>query len=142
VRFYDAIDVYVADMKAEGRFSASGRSERGYRSTLDAHAKDVGNRDPRYVNVDDVKRTLGRWANPNTRSVNRAKLKSFYAWCVWEEIRKDNPVDGTRPSKRRPRPYRHLSVAETLAMLDAAEGARERRACTSSCWSGSGGTNC
>jgi integrase/recombinase XerD len=88
----------------------------------------VNNRDPRYVGVEDVKRTLARWPNPNTRSVNRAKLKSFYAWCVYEGIRKDNPVDGTRPSRRRPIPHRHLNTAEMLAMVEAAEGVRERRA--------------
>jgi integrase/recombinase XerD len=128
VKFYDAIDLYLADMKAEGRLSSSGRSERGYRSTLIVHANDVGNRDPRYVGVDDVRRTLAHWPNPNTRSVNRAKLMSFYRWAVAEKLRRDNPVEGTRPSKRRPQPYRHLNGAEMLAMLDAATGTREVRA--------------
>jgi len=50
---------------------------------------------------------------------------SFYRWAVAEKLRQDNPVDGTRPSNRRPTPYRHLNGAEMVAMLDAAEGVRE-----------------
>ncbi len=54
MKFYAAIDLYVDDMISEGRFT-SPLTERGYRATLDVHAEDVGNRDPRHVGREDVK---------------------------------------------------------------------------------------
>jgi hypothetical protein len=54
MRFYDAIDAYIADMQVQGRLT-SPSSERGYRSTLLTHAEDVQNRDPAYVSREDVK---------------------------------------------------------------------------------------
>jgi hypothetical protein len=81
VRFYEAIALYVADMRARGRLN-SPSSERGYRSTLLAHAEDVHNRDPAYVGREDVKRTLRRWPNANTQGTNRSKLVSFYGWTM------------------------------------------------------------
>lgn len=102
MRFYDAIDRYIADMRAEGKLN-SAVSERGYRGTLNAHADDLTNRDPRYVGRADVQRTLARWPHPSTRSVNRAKLVSFYDWLMQEGHRKDNPARQTRPSRRRPK---------------------------------------
>jgi hypothetical protein len=83
MRFYEAIDLYIADMRAQGRLN-SPSSERGYRSTLLAHAEDVQNRDPAYVGREDVKRTLRRWPNANTQGTNRSKLVSFYGWTMEE----------------------------------------------------------
>ena len=79
VKFYEAIDWYISDMRSQGRLN-SDSSERGYRSTLEAHAADVGNRDPAKTAREDVKRTLRRWPNPNTQGTNRAKLVSLYGW--------------------------------------------------------------
>jgi hypothetical protein len=73
VRFHQAVDLYIADQRAKGRIN-SPNTEREYRGTLCKHAEDVGNRDPAYTNREDVKRTLGRWHHPNTRSKNRAIL--------------------------------------------------------------------
>jgi hypothetical protein len=44
VRLTSAIDAYVADQFAIGRFN-SDATERGYRRTLAAHAEDVNNRE-------------------------------------------------------------------------------------------------
>jgi integrase len=127
MRFSDAIDRYIEDMQSQGRLN-SRSSERGYRSTLEAHGEDVGNRDPRYVAREDVKRTLRRWLHPNTQRTNRSKLVSFYDWMVEEGVRKDNPARGTRRPRRRPTPKYRLTEAEARAVLDAAGDARERRA--------------
>jgi site-specific recombinase XerD len=114
-------------MRSQGRLN-SDSSERGYRSTLDAHAEDVFNRDPSKTGRDDVKRTLRRWANPNTQGTNRAKLVSFYDWAMEEGIRRDNPARQTRrPRRRRSDSYR-LTEGAVVALLRSARGVRERRA--------------
>lgn len=61
-----AIDAYIEDMRLQGRIN-SPATERDYRGALMAHAEDVANRDPRYTSREDVKRTLARWAHPNSR---------------------------------------------------------------------------
>lgn len=126
MRFDQAIDLYIADMQAQGRLN-SASSERGYRSTLVAHAEDISNRDPAYVGRDDVKLTLRRWPNSNTQGTNRAKLVSFYDWTMEEGLRKDNPARQTRRPRRRPALKYRLTGAEALAVLNAARGTRERR---------------
>ena len=127
MRFDQAIDLYIVDMRGQGRLN-SVSSERGYRSTLVAHGEDVSNRDPGYVGRDDVKRTLRRWPHPNTQGTNRAKLVSFYDWMVEEGHRKDNPARATPRPKRRPAAKYRLTEAEALTVLNAARGKRERRA--------------
>lgn len=127
MKFERAIDLYIEDMRTQGRIN-SASSERGYRSTLEAHARDVANRDPAYVGREDVKRTLRRWRHPNTQRTNRSKLVSFYRWTVEEGRRKDNPAEQTRRPRRRPVNRRRLTHAEVVAMLGAASGTRERRA--------------
>lgn len=116
MKFTAAIDLYLDDMKLEGRINGSG-SERSYRDLLNLHAEDVSNRDPRTVGREDVKRTLGRWVNPNTQRTRRAYLVSFYDWCMEEGHRKDNPARQTRrPKARRAEKYR-LTRQETTAVL-------------------------
>src|SRR5579863_7136571 len=127
MKFAEAIDLYVADMRAQGRLN-SASSELGYRATLMAHAEDVGNRNPAYVRRDDVKRTLRRWPHPNTQGTNRSKLVSFYDWAMEEGIRKDNPVRQTRRPRRRAAEGYRLTEEEARSMLLAADGVRERRA--------------
>ncbi len=127
MRFNHAIDDFIIDMQSQGRLNSSS-SERGYRSTLVAHGQDVNNRDPAYINRDDVKRTLRRWPNGNTQGTNRSKLVSFYDWAMEEGLRKDNPARQTRRPRRRPSQKGRLTEAEAVAMLNAARGLRERRA--------------
>lgn len=126
MRFMSAIDAFVSDMAAEGRFN-SPRSEVSYRATLMRHAEDVDNRDPRYTNRDDVKRTLARWAHPNTQRTCRSHLVSFYRWTMEEGLRRDNPAEQTRrPRRREPNIYR-LTRDEAARYLASAVTCRERR---------------
>ncbi|HYM54333.1 MAG TPA: site-specific integrase [Solirubrobacteraceae bacterium] len=53
---------------------------------------------------------------------------SFYGWTMEEGIRKDNPAQQTRRPRRRPTERLRLTGAEAAAVLDAAQGTRERRA--------------
>jgi integrase/recombinase XerD len=126
VKFSRAIDLYIADMRSEGRIN-SPASERSYRGTLDDHCDDLGNRDPSYVGRDDVKRTLRRWTHPNTQRKNRAILVSFYDWAMEEGYRKDNPARQTRRPKSKPPKVYRLTRAEAAAFLAAAGTVRERR---------------
>jgi integrase len=126
VKFDTAIDRFIEDMHVQGRLT-SPSSERGYRSTLLAHAEDVQYRDPAYIGREDVKRTLRRWRHPNTQGTNRSKLVSFYAWAMEEGLRKDNPALQTRRPRRRPKDKYRLTETEANAMLQAASGVRERR---------------
>ena len=127
MKFSDAIDAYIRDMRREGRMN-SAVSERAYRGTLEKHCDDVHNRDPRYVGRADVKRTLERWAHPNTLRKNRSILISFYAWLVREGERPHNPAEQTPRPKKRPVETYGLSRQEILLLLGAARGPRETRA--------------
>jgi integrase len=127
MRFADAIDEFIDDMRLQGRIN-SDSTERSYRGTLYKHADDVGNRDPRKVGRDDVKRTLARWKHPNTRATCRAALVSFYRWMVEEGMRGTNPAEQTRRPRRRPAATYRLSRQEVHKLLAAARGVRERRA--------------
>lgn len=126
MRFSEAVDLFVADMVADGRFN-SPLTERSYRDTLTRHADDVGNRDPRLTGRDDCTVTLRRWRQPNTRGVHRSHLVSFYDWCLETGLRKDNPARQTRrPRTRKPTVYR-LTRDEVRAFRAAARPGRERR---------------
>ena len=127
MRFADAIDAFVGDMRAQGRMN-SDRTEESYRACLNRHADVVRNRDPRYVGRDDVKRTLAEWRHPNTQRTNRSILISFYDWCMEEGWRKDNPARQTRRPRKRPVRVYRLTEDEAARMLQAARGTRERRA--------------
>lgn len=124
MRFTAAIDVFVQEMTAEGRFN-SPKTEATYRATLAKHADDVGNRDPSKTGRDDVKATLRRWQG-NTRVLAHAHLRSFYDFAVEEGWRKDNPARQVRRTKKRQTaPYR-LTREEVRAIRAAARGPRER----------------
>jgi site-specific recombinase XerD len=128
MKFSRAIDLYIADMRGEGRIN-SANTECGYRDTLNAHAADVDERDPRSTFREDVKRTLERWPNPNTRRKNRSILVSFYDWAMQEldPPRDSNPARQTRPPKaRKPQVYR-MTREEVVAFLEAAATRREKR---------------
>lgn len=127
MRFADATDQFVRDMRAQGRMN-SDATEVSYRACLNRHADVVGNRDPRYVGRDDVKRTLAHWTHPNSYGTNRSILVGFYDWCVEEDIRNDNPARQTRRPRRRPVSIYRLTEDEAARMLHSARGIRERRA--------------
>src|SRR4051794_37635837 len=111
MKFRTAIDLYVRDMWASGRFTSK-RSEVSYRACLNRHADDVDNRDPRYVGREDIKKTLAHWTKPNTQRVNRSALMSFYKWTVEENHRTTNPVEQTRRPRRQPVNRYRLTAAE------------------------------
>src|SRR3954470_4434796 len=111
-------------MWGEGRIT-SPKTERDYRIVLHAHADDIGNRDPRYTNRDDVNETLRRWQHPNSRRKNRSVLIAFYRWVVQEGHRKDNPAEQTRPPRRVPTNTRRLTHSEVVRLLNAAQSERE-----------------
>jgi site-specific recombinase XerD len=125
--FREAIDLYVADQRQAGRINSEA-TDRSYRATLDLHAQDVGNRDPRTIGRDEVKRTLTRWPHPNTQRARRAALVSFYRWTVEEGIRANNPAEQTRRPKARPTSVYRLTRGEAIAMLNACETEQETRA--------------
>jgi integrase/recombinase XerC len=127
LKFSKAIDLYVSDMRATGRLN-SDRSEVSYRAILVAHMEDVANRDPATVGRVDCKRTLARWANPNTQQKTRSVLISFYDWTVEEGMRPSNPARQTRKPKKRPTTVYRLTRDEAAVMLAAASGKLERRA--------------
>jgi hypothetical protein len=102
VKFSTAIDDYIRERRSLGRIN-SDRTERDYRIVLNAHAEDVGNRDPAYTSKEDVKRTLRRWAHPNSLRKNHSVLRSFYDWAVAEELRPSNParaLESAKPKRR------------------------------------------
>lgn len=121
------IDAFEADMRSQGRLN-SDASVRAYRASLTCHAEDVNNRDPRYTGREDVKRTLARWANPNSQRTRRAHLVSFYDWLMEEGYRKDNPARQTRPPRARQSEVYRLTRDEAARMLASALERREQRA--------------
>ncbi len=121
-----AIDEFIADWRAQGRIR-SPLTERTYRDVLELHAQDAGNRDPRTIGRVDVKRTLARWENQNTRRSRHAALTSFYDWTMEEGIRKDNPARQVRRSRRQPVSVYRLTRAEAAAMMAATRTVYERR---------------
>ncbi len=127
MKLTNAIDAYIDDMRLLGRIN-SPATERDYRGTLLAHAKDVTNRDPSLTNRDDVKETLRRWPHPNSQRKQRSILVSFYDWMVEEGKRTHNPARQTRRAKRRPTSVYRLSGEEVVDLLRAVDTPRECRA--------------
>lgn len=126
MNFRQAIDLYIADQRAAGRVN-SDKTEVSYRHVLDLHAQDIGNRDPRTVGREDVKRTLARWPHPNTQRCSRSILVAFYDWAMEEGIRPNNPARQTRRPKKRPTTVYRLTRSEITAMLAAPVTTFERR---------------
>jgi len=125
MKLSSAIDEFVRDWRSQGRMT-SDATERSYRSTLNKHLEDVGNRDPAYIGREDVKKTLRRWGNPNTQRISRSVLVSFYDWAMEEGYRNDNPARQTRRPKKRPTKKYRLTRSEARAILLATESRRER----------------
>lgn len=95
MRFTRALDLYIADQRAEGRIN-SPHTEREYRYVLSRHGDDVNNRDPAYTNREDVKQPLAHWTHPNTRSKHRSILvSSTTGWSRRAFVRATRP---DRPS--------------------------------------------
>ena len=127
MNFHQAIEVYIRDQRSAGRIN-SDRTEASYRSALELHAADVGNRDPRTVGREECKLTLARWPHPNTQLGRRAVLVSFYDWAVEEGMRPSNPARQTRRPRRRPATTYRLTRGEVISMMRACETTQEIRA--------------
>lgn len=130
MKFMKTIDAYVKSMWSDGRFT-SGRTEDGYRGTLNLLAETVGGRDPAGLDRDDLKRFLSRWdhpINPNTKGLHRSHCVSFFDWMLEEGLRLDNPARQTRRPRKRPPQVYKLTRSEVAALRDAVRTTRERRA--------------
>ncbi len=135
MKFDQAVELYLADMQAEGRIN-SPHTLASYRSRLAVLGEEVANRDPRTVGLEDVSRTLRRWPHPSTGAHARSIYVSFFDWAMHARIRKDNPARATRPRKvKAPNVYR-LTRAEVVALFDACESSREERAIRIGCCAG------
>src|SRR5437016_2563399 len=95
-----AIAGFITDKTSYGDFSSKA-TERAYRDTLELHAEDALV-PPTHTGPNDVKRTLARWTNPNSKRTKRAHLQSFYDWLVEVGARESNPVRQTRRIRTRP----------------------------------------
>lgn len=126
MRMTQATDLFIADMRREGRIR-SDKSEVAYRQVLMNHAEDVGNRDPRTIGREDIKRTLRRWPHPSTQAKRHSILASFYQWCVYEEIRETNPAEQVRRAKPPPVSRYRLTAEEMPRLLSEAVTVREQR---------------
>ena len=107
MKFSRAIDLYIADMRAEGRIN-SPNTERGYRDTLGAPRRRRRRTATRAHVREDVKRTLRRWPNPNTQRKNRSILVSFYDWAMEEGLPQGQPgaPDAAAEGRKPPKVYR------------------------------------
>lgn len=121
MRFADAIDDYMAEMRRQGRI-ASRNSELAYRRVLNAHCDDVSNRDPAKTGRADVKRTLGRWAHPNSQRQAHAVLTSFYDWSTEEGVRDTNPARMVRRARPREVSVFRPTRDEVVRLMDATAG--------------------
>lgn len=125
MRFTVAVDEYIADMESDGRLNSQ-RSVDTYRRALNRFSESVGNRDPRTIGREDVKRHLRTFRHPNTQRRQRSMLVSFFDWAMQEGHRKDNPARQTRPPKARPVAVPRLTRDETRRFLEAARTREER----------------
>lgn len=125
MKFSEAIDLYIGDMRSAGRIN-SDRTEVSYRSILERHAEDISNRDPRTIGREDVKRTLRRWSHPNTQAGARAVLvpSTGGRWrrTSARTTRPSRPADpgaarppSTGPPARRPAPCSRPPKARSSA---------------------------
>jgi integrase/recombinase XerC len=134
MRFSKAIDLWLAAMRGEGRIN-SDRTVANYRYSLECVAEVVDNRDPRLVARDDLRRTLARWENPNTKAMHLWAMRSFFDWLVEDGHgegrdngrRKDNPARQIRPPRKRPPKVYRLTSHEVQRIRLAATHWRERR---------------
>lgn len=135
MKFDEAIDRYLEDMRSEGRIN-SPHSVASYRSRLEVLADEVSNRDPSKVGLEDVNRTLRHWPHASTASHARSVYVSFFDWTMYEQIRKDNPARQTRPRRTKPPNVYRLSRGEVVALFAACQDTREARVIRIGCCAG------
>lgn len=127
MRFSSAIDDFITDLRSQGRIN-SPNTEELYRRALNAHCDDVSNRDPSLTGRDDVKRTLRRWAHPNSQRQMHSIIATFYDWAIEEDYRSVvNPARQIRRAKRRPTAVFRPTREEVVRLLDTSQD--DRRDC-------------
>jgi len=124
-----AIRAYLDDMGALQRIT-SVNTVLAYRRTLELHAEDAEARGVecvKYATRNDVKRTLERWTS-SSRVRAHSVLRSFYRWCIEEDLRVDNPAEQVRQTRRKNHIHEfRLTQDEVVALMDAAITPLERR---------------
>lgn len=126
MKFADAIDDYMDEMRRQGRI-ASANSESAYRACLNVHCDDVTNRDPSKTGRNDIKRTLRRWEHPNTQRQKHAILTSFYDWTLEEGIRDTNPARMVRRAKPKDVSVFRPTIDEVVRLMDVTQGQHASR---------------
>jgi integrase len=126
VKFNEAIDDYMAEMRRQSRI-ASKNSDDAYRRVLNRHSDDVGNRDPAKTGRADIKRTLGRWPHPNSQRQAHAILTSFYDWATEEGVRDTNPARMVRRARPKPVSVFRPTIDEVVRLMDATRGTHASR---------------
>lgn len=112
-----AIDDFISDKRTLGRIN-SDRTEVSYRGRLRVLQEASGDRDPREIDREDVKRTLRRW-KPNTARNAHSIFVSFFDWMTEEGYRADNPARAvSRPMKQPVSTYR-MTRSEVVQVLEA-----------------------
>jgi integrase len=130
MRFYDAIDEFVAEKRQFQGFAAT--SERAYRDTLNRLAERVGNAAPHTVTAADCRAVLRAWPRaikPNTLARKRYHMVSFFKWAMQREDLgvESNPAQRVPAPKTTPGERRKITRPEMDAMLRACRDARETR---------------
>ena len=125
MRFTSAVDQYIADMRAEDRIR-SPHTELAYRTKLVWLAEAAGNRPPRMIGYEDVKRALGRWQG-NSRVQAHAIYRSFFDWAMSERIADTNPARMVRPGRRREPRVAKLTRDEVVVLLQSTADRRRDR---------------
>jgi|KBSMisStaDraftv2_1062788.scaffolds.fasta_scaffold220136_3 site-specific recombinase XerC len=120
-----AIDAFIADLRSEGRIT-SAHTELAYRTKLEHLVAVTGDAGADVITAASVKDALSRWQGASRRQAH-AIYRSFFAWCVYEQIRESNPAAAVRPTRAQaPQVYR-LTRAEVVALLDSSMPVRRDR---------------
>jgi integrase/recombinase XerD len=112
-----AIDDFISDKRTLGRIN-SDRTEVSYRGRLHVLQEVSGDRDPREIDREDVKRALRRW-KPNTARNAHSIFLSFFDWMTEEAYRADNPARMVSRPRKQPTSTYRMTRDEVIRALDA-----------------------
>lgn len=118
MKLSDAVHQWISEDTANGRINSK-RTVDDYLYTLNCLRETVDNRDPRKIGKDDVQRCLARWADckPSTRAKRHAALRSFFEWCVFNDLRTSNPARAVRPTKVPKPEVKRITRGEAVLLL-------------------------
>jgi integrase/recombinase XerD len=125
--FADAVDEYIVDMRSQGRATSDNTTLR-YRQVLTLHCSDAAGQSPAVTTRDDVKRTLRRWAQPNSQRQAHSILTSFYDWMIEEGLRDTiNPARQVRRARSRSTAVFRPTREEVGRLIAASNADRRER---------------